>query len=202
MRRVIAIAVAGASLAGCSSFSFDSFKSAPPPVQVQLESVPPGADATTSVGPGCKTPCSVAVAAPDAGFSVTFALRKVPAGHRSGPGDPHPRRFLDACQRPPSTPTPWWRNSGRQAPRRARPGSRCGRRSRSPRPPQRQRPPRRSRTRPRTAAATAAAADRADRLASLSAALQGVDCRQVATCLDYVSGADGYRGGSAGTRHV
>jgi hypothetical protein len=75
MRRVIAIAVAGASLAGCSSFSgFDYFKSAPPPVQVQLESVPSGADATTSAGPGCKTPCSIAVAAPDAGFTVTFAM--------------------------------------------------------------------------------------------------------------------------------
>lgn len=74
MRRVIAIAVAGISLAGCSSFSFDSFKPTPPPVQVQLESTPPGADATTSLGPGCKTPCSVSVPAPDAGFAVTFAL--------------------------------------------------------------------------------------------------------------------------------
>jgi hypothetical protein len=76
MRRVIAIAVAGMGLAGCSSFSLDSFKPAPPVVQVQLESVPPGADAVTSVGPGCKTPCSVSVAAPDTGFSVTFALPK------------------------------------------------------------------------------------------------------------------------------
>lgn len=74
MRRVIAIAVAGISLAGCSSFSFDSLKPTPPPVQVQLESTPPGADATTSLGPGCKTPCSVSVPAPDAGFAVTFAL--------------------------------------------------------------------------------------------------------------------------------
>jgi hypothetical protein len=73
MRRIIAIAVTGASLAGCSSFSFDSFKPAPPLVKVALESVPPGADATTSLGPGCKTPCSIDVPAPDAGFSVTFA---------------------------------------------------------------------------------------------------------------------------------
>lgn len=73
MRRVIAIAVAGASLAGCSSLSFDSFKSAPPLVKVAMESMPAGADATTSLGPGCKTPCSVDLAAPDAGFSVTFA---------------------------------------------------------------------------------------------------------------------------------
>ena len=73
MRRVIAIAVAGASLAGCSSLSLDSFKPAPPLVKVALESTPPGADATTSLGPGCKTPCSVDVPAPEAGFSVTFA---------------------------------------------------------------------------------------------------------------------------------
>jgi hypothetical protein len=76
MRRVIAIAVAGASLAGCSSFSLDAFKPTPPTVQVQLDSVPTGADAHTSLGPGCKTPCSVAVAAPDAGFSVTYTLNK------------------------------------------------------------------------------------------------------------------------------
>jgi hypothetical protein len=76
MRRVIVIAVAGASVAGCSSFSLDTFKSAPPTVQVQLDSVPPGADAQTSLGPACKTPCSVAVVAPEGGFSVTYTLGK------------------------------------------------------------------------------------------------------------------------------
>ena len=92
MRRIIAIAVTGASLAGCSSLSFDSFKSAPPTVKVALESVPPGADATTSLGPGCKTPCSIDVPAPDAGFSVTFASPKfqpvtVPVQVIRNPGD-------------------------------------------------------------------------------------------------------------------
>jgi hypothetical protein len=76
MRRVIVIAVAGFSLAGCSSFSLDAFKPTPPTIQVQLESAPPGADARTSVGPGCKTPCSVAVPAPDTGFSVTYTLNR------------------------------------------------------------------------------------------------------------------------------
>jgi len=92
MRRVIAIAVAGASLAGCSSFSFDSLKPTPPPVQVQLESVPPGADAVTSLGPACKTPCSVSVPAPDTGFTVTFNLPRhtpatVPVQVIRNPGD-------------------------------------------------------------------------------------------------------------------
>jgi hypothetical protein len=77
MRHVVVIAVAGLSLAGCSSFSLDAFKSAPPTVQVQLESNPPGADAKTSLGPGCKTPCSVQVPAPESNnFSVSYALAK------------------------------------------------------------------------------------------------------------------------------
>ncbi|WP_244423160.1 hypothetical protein [Bradyrhizobium sp. ORS 375] len=80
MRRVIAIAVAGAGVAGCSSFSMDSFKMAAPEVPVQLESVPPGAEAKTSLGPGCRTPCTVSVPAPDSGFSVTFTMdRYLPA---------------------------------------------------------------------------------------------------------------------------
>jgi hypothetical protein len=80
MRRVIAIAVAGIALAGCSSFSTDSltdyFKSAPPTVQLQLESTPPGAEARTSIGPGCKTPCSVSVTPPESGFTVSYTLAK------------------------------------------------------------------------------------------------------------------------------
>jgi hypothetical protein len=92
MHRAIAIAVAGASLAGCSSYSLDSFKPTPPSIQLQLESVPSGADALTSIGPGCKTPCSVAVNAPDAGFTVTFNMPKfqpvtVPVQVQRNPGD-------------------------------------------------------------------------------------------------------------------
>jgi hypothetical protein len=92
MRRVIVVALAGASLAGCSSFSWDSLKSAPPVVQVQLDSVPSGADAKTSAGPGCKTPCSVAVPADAAGFTVTYTMNKfqpvtVPVQVITNPGD-------------------------------------------------------------------------------------------------------------------
>jgi hypothetical protein len=92
MHRVIAIAVAGATLAGCSSFSLDAFKPTPPTVQVQLDSVPPGADARTSLGPGCKTPCSVAVTVPESGFSVSYTLDKfqpatIPVQVIRNPGD-------------------------------------------------------------------------------------------------------------------
>jgi hypothetical protein len=96
MRRVIAIAAAGMTLAGCSSFSTDSltdyFKSAPPTVQLQLESTPPGAEARTSIGQGCKTPCSVTVTPPEGGFTVSYTLAKfqpatVPVQVTRVPGD-------------------------------------------------------------------------------------------------------------------
>ncbi|HLI99162.1 MAG TPA: hypothetical protein VKT76_05565 [Bradyrhizobium sp.] len=81
MRRVFAIAAAGISLAGCSSFSTPDYlkldyyyKPTPTPVLLQLESTPPGADARTSVGPGCKTPCSVTLNAPDGGFTVNYTM--------------------------------------------------------------------------------------------------------------------------------
>lgn len=92
MRRVIVIALSGAALAGCSSFSLDSLKPAPQVVQLQLESVPSGAEARASTGQTCKTPCSVAVPASDAGFSVSFALPRfhpetVPVQVINIPGD-------------------------------------------------------------------------------------------------------------------
>jgi hypothetical protein len=93
MHRVIAIAAAGLSLAGCSSFSTDYFKSTPPTMQVQIESNPPGADARTSLGQSCKTPCSVTLPVPDGGgFTVSYAMPKfqpanVPVQVVKVPGD-------------------------------------------------------------------------------------------------------------------
>lgn len=71
--RIVLIVAAGLCLAGCSSTDF--FKSTPPEATLQLDSSPGGADATTSVGPGCKTPCSVKVPAGE-NFTVTFTLPK------------------------------------------------------------------------------------------------------------------------------
>ncbi|RJF70214.1 hypothetical protein [Rhodopseudomonas palustris] len=90
MRRLVVIAAAGLSLAGCSSMSFDAFKSAPPTTSVQLESVPSGAEALASSGQSCKTPCSITVPGND--FSVTFTLDKfqpatVPVQVVVNPGD-------------------------------------------------------------------------------------------------------------------
>jgi hypothetical protein len=75
MRRVILFAAVGLGLAGCTSFSLDSLKPAPPTVTVQFDSIPPGAEARTSLGPSCKTPCSLPVAA-EGSFSVAFTLNK------------------------------------------------------------------------------------------------------------------------------
>ncbi len=76
MRRVILIAAASITLAGCgSTSSLDFLKPTPPNVTVRLESVPPGADAKTSVGPGCKTPCAVSIPSTD-NFTVTYSLDK------------------------------------------------------------------------------------------------------------------------------
>lgn len=78
MRRAITMTAAAISLAGCSSFStgdsFSYFRSTPPTVRLQLESTPPGADARTSLGPGCKTPCAVSITPPEAGFTVSYSM--------------------------------------------------------------------------------------------------------------------------------
>lgn len=75
MRNIIVVATSLA-LAGCSSFSMpDMFKSAPPTATVQFESQPPGAEARTSTGQTCKTPCSLAVQS-ETPFTATFTLPK------------------------------------------------------------------------------------------------------------------------------
>jgi hypothetical protein len=72
-------AISGAALlAGCGSWapSWDfmpSMSSSGPAVSLTIESDPPGADAKTSVGPSCRTPCMVPVAA-DREFTVSYSL--------------------------------------------------------------------------------------------------------------------------------
>jgi hypothetical protein len=52
----------------------DSLKPAPKMVSIQVDSVPQGADATSSLGPTCKTPCTLSVPDNAESFSVAFAL--------------------------------------------------------------------------------------------------------------------------------
>jgi PEGA domain len=62
-----------APLAACSSMPENILASAPSTMAVRLESEPAGAEASTSLGQSCRTPCSVAVAATGE-FAVTFSL--------------------------------------------------------------------------------------------------------------------------------
>jgi len=92
MRSVIVIAVASFGLAGCSGLSLDSLKPTPKTVSLQVDSVPPGAEATSSLGPSCKTPCSLSVPENAESFSVAFALPNyqpltVPVQVTRHPGD-------------------------------------------------------------------------------------------------------------------
>lgn len=84
MIRVIAVVACGLALAACSSgmpswspswsSSMDFLpKFDPKPVAMQFESEPAGAEAKTSTGQTCRTPCTLSVA-PNKEFSVTFAL--------------------------------------------------------------------------------------------------------------------------------
>lgn len=76
MKRVLVIAASAISLAACSSLpswmQFDLGKSVPAATTMQFESEPAGAEARTSLGQTCRTPCSIGVNASD--FTVTFAV--------------------------------------------------------------------------------------------------------------------------------
>ncbi len=75
MRRLIVISLAGIALSGCASMSVPGLGFLTPSPQMatlQLESVPAGAEARTSAGPSCRTPCSVSV--PAAPLTVTYTL--------------------------------------------------------------------------------------------------------------------------------
>jgi hypothetical protein len=74
MRRIVLMAIAGPCLAGCSSYSFDPMKMPTLVVQLQIDSVPQGATAQTSLGPACKTPCEIPLTDPKASFSVSYTL--------------------------------------------------------------------------------------------------------------------------------
>jgi hypothetical protein len=70
MRRVITIAAACLALAGCSGAP------RPPMMELGIESTPPGANAVTSLGPGCTTPCTVTLPMPSGDFTVNYTLNE------------------------------------------------------------------------------------------------------------------------------
>jgi hypothetical protein len=84
LMRMSVIVSAAALLAGCSTSwmpswnlgsvgsTFSNFGSGAS-VSLTIESDPPGADARTSLGPACRTPCMIPVSA-DREFTVTYTL--------------------------------------------------------------------------------------------------------------------------------
>jgi hypothetical protein len=75
MSRVIAVMACGFTLAACSTSmpSLNFLNSAPPTEALRIESDPPGAEAKTSLGQNCRTPCELTVQ-PGSEFAVTLAL--------------------------------------------------------------------------------------------------------------------------------
>ncbi len=71
MRSVVVLAF-GIVLAGCS-YTAGFFKPAPMSSTLQLESEPQGAEASSSLGGSCRTPCALPVTGTE-DFTVTFAL--------------------------------------------------------------------------------------------------------------------------------
>ena len=85
-------AIASALLAaGCSSWTPSlGFLSSGANVSLTIESDPPGADASTSLGPSCRTPCMIPVPA-DRSFTVSYSLngyvpQTIPVGPRGVEG--------------------------------------------------------------------------------------------------------------------
>jgi hypothetical protein len=75
MSRVIAVIACCFMLAACSATmpSLDFARSAPQAESLAIESEPPGAEAKSTLGESCRTPCQLSVQ-PGSEFSVTLAL--------------------------------------------------------------------------------------------------------------------------------
>src|SRR5262245_26862549 len=135
MSRVIAVMACGFMLAACSTAmpSLDFMKSAPQAESLAIESEPPGAEANTSLGQSCRTPCQLSVQ-PGSEFSVTLArtgyqaqtvsVRPEAEGATAAPAS-RPTRFTWTCRQ-------WHQQRSRLRRKRS---------SWRPRPVQRRRPP-------------------------------------------------------------
>ena len=75
MSRVIAVLACGFALAACSMSmpSLDFFKSSSGTEVLRIESEPPGADAQTTQGQSCRTPCELTIPAGEE-LAISFAL--------------------------------------------------------------------------------------------------------------------------------
>ena len=98
MSRIIVVTACGFMLAACSvtmpSLSLDFMKPAPQDETLAIESEPPAAEAKTSLGQSCRTPCQLRVQ-PGSEFSVTLTL----SGYQPQTVSVHPE--ADGASAPP-----------------------------------------------------------------------------------------------------
>ena len=73
MNRLLVVVASGLVLTACASANLDFLKPSPTMDTLRFESAPPGAEAKTSTGQSCRTPCALAVEA-SAPLTVTFSL--------------------------------------------------------------------------------------------------------------------------------
>jgi hypothetical protein len=81
MKRVFAVLACGSLLSACGSTNWSmpsmdmsAFKTAPATTSVRVESEPAGAEAKAPTGPGCRTPCTLPLAA-NGTTVVSFSLQ-------------------------------------------------------------------------------------------------------------------------------
>jgi hypothetical protein len=82
MSRVLYVVACGLTLAACSGSPnwgniFGGASPPPPPeaAALRIESDPPGAEATSSLGPVCRTPCAMPIAGAGGNFAVTMTVQ-------------------------------------------------------------------------------------------------------------------------------
>jgi hypothetical protein len=74
--RTLAVLICSVGLASCGSVAmpgFDAFKPKPTTTLMLIQSTPPGAEARTSLGKTCRTPCTMLIGSGE-DFTVGFAL--------------------------------------------------------------------------------------------------------------------------------
>jgi hypothetical protein len=72
--RALAVVICGVELASCSSMpGFNAFKPKPTTTLLLIQSSPPAAEARTSLGKTCRTPCTMQIGSGE-DFTVSFSL--------------------------------------------------------------------------------------------------------------------------------
>jgi hypothetical protein len=74
--RTLAVVIFSVGLASCGSVAmpgFDAFKPKPTTTLLLIQSTPPGAEARTSLGKTCRTPCTMLIGSGE-DFTVNFSL--------------------------------------------------------------------------------------------------------------------------------